>query len=133
MTRRAQRPLDPAAVAKANDALYAAHPQMIEDGKRIPISTQPNDPCAASMREEWMRRYVAAGGAVDPVTLPAAKPGSTSVPCLSPRATLSEQDAERLFAELAANNNIPFDYPIDCCFSRAHSMCRVIEQKGIAC
>jgi hypothetical protein len=133
MMQRAKRPLDPAAVLKANDAFYAAHPQMIEDGRRIPISTQPNDPCAGSMREEWMRHYVAAGGAVDPVTLPAAKAGSTTVPCQSAKQTLTELEARQLFNELAANKNIPFDYPVDCCFSRAHSMCRMIEQKGIAC
>ena len=131
--QRAKRPLDPAAVAKADDAFYAAHPQMIEGGTRNPISTQPDDPCAASMREEWMRYYVAAGGAVDPVTLPAAKPESTTVPCQSAKQTLTELEARRLFNELAANKNIPFDFPPDCCFSRAHSMCRMIEQKGIAC
>jgi hypothetical protein len=133
MTQRAKRPLDPAAVAKADDAFYAAHPQMIEGGRRNPISAQPDDPCAASMREEWMRYYVAAGGVVDPVTLPAAKPGSTTLPCQSAKQTLTELEARRLFNELAANKNIPFDYPVDCCYSRAHSMCRMIEQKNIVC
>lgn len=133
MTQRAKRPLDPAAVAKANDAFYAAHPEMIEDGKRVPISTQPDDPCAALMREEWMRGYVANGGALDPVALPAAKPGSTTVPCPGAKKTLTERGAGQLFDEIAANKNIPFDYPVDCCYSRAHSMCRTIERKGIAC
>jgi glutaminase-like protein len=131
MTRRAKRPLDTTAVAKADDAFYAAHLEMVEDGKRIPISTQPNDPCAVLMREEWMDSYVANGGAVDPVSLPAAKPGCTTVPCPVTKKTLTEQEAKQVFNEIAANRNIPFDYPVDCCYSRAHSMCRTMELKGI--
>lgn len=131
MTRRARRPLDPAAVAKANDAFYTAHPEMLEDGKRIPISEQPNDPCAAIMREEWMDSYVANGGAVDSVELPASTPDSTTACCPHARKTVTENEAAKIFNELAANKNVPFDYPVDCCFSRAHSMCRAMELKGI--
>ncbi len=60
MTRMAARPLDPAAVAAADDAFYAAHPEMIgEDGERIPIGDGADH---AAYRSEWMDRYVAAGG-----------------------------------------------------------------------
>lgn len=42
-------------------------------------------------------------------------------------------EAQILFNELANDNNIPFDYPRDCCFARAHEMCRQLEAKGIEC
>lgn len=50
-----------------------------------------------------------------------------------PKAVLSEKEAADLFKELAARKDIPFDFPVDCCYSRAHEMCRTAEKKGIAC
>ncbi|SEA13881.1 hypothetical protein [Rubrimonas cliftonensis] len=63
MSRVAKRPLDPAAVSAANDAFYAAHPEMIAaDGARIPIGDGADQ---AAYRTEWMDHYVAAGGALE--------------------------------------------------------------------
>jgi hypothetical protein len=133
MIRRPTRPLDPAALAKADDDFYKAHPEMVKDGKRVPISSDPSDPCADIMREEWMNKYIANGGKVEQVTLPSKKIGCIIASCPKTKKTLTENEANKLFHELSANKNIPFDYPVDCCFSRAHSMCRTITNKGIDC
>ncbi|MCX7097735.1 MAG: protein-glutamine glutaminase family protein [Methylococcales bacterium] len=106
---------------------------MVNNGKRTSISTDPTDPCADILREEWMDNYVANGGKVEQVTLPSNKVGCTKTSCPQTKNTLSEKEANQLFKELKANKNIPFDYPVDCCYSRAHSMCRTIENKGIGC
>ena len=60
--------------------------------------------------------------------------GAPTQTCTKPGSTqLSETEAENLFSELAEQDHIPFDYPPDCCYSRAHEMCRIIESKGIEC
>lgn len=41
--------------------------------------------------------------------------------------------AVALFAQLASQKQIPFDYPVDCCNSRAHEMCRIMKEEGIEC
>jgi hypothetical protein len=56
--------------------------------------------------------------------------GSTTQPCSGP---LSKGQAQQLFNELAAQSHIPFDYPDDCCYSRAHEMCRIMRERGIPC
>ena len=47
------------------------------------------------------------------------------------RSTLSEQDAEIHFDDLARQKHIPFIYPFDCCTARAHEMCRLLRTRGI--
>jgi hypothetical protein len=61
--------------------------------------------------------------------------GATKQACPvgSRAAPLSEAQAQRVFAELAAMKHIPFDYPDDCCYSRAHEMCRIMQQQGVDC
>lgn len=46
---------------------------------------------------------------------------------------ITEDRANQLFKELAAQKQIPFDYPDDCCYSRAHEMCRIMNEEGIEC
>jgi hypothetical protein len=46
---------------------------------------------------------------------------------------LSKKEAQRLFDELAGQPHIPFNYPVDCCYTRAHEMCRIMEGKGVEC
>lgn len=58
---RLQRPLDKAAVRKADDAFYARHPEYVSaDGTRRPLTA--DDPLA----EEWRRLYVENGGKIEP-------------------------------------------------------------------
>lgn len=131
MTRRAQRPLDAAAVLKADDAFYAAHPEMVDGGKRVSIPVSPNDPCSKLMSEEWLDTYVANGGKVDSKSFPTCKVGSVATPCPAAKKALTASEAAAAFNVLAGNRNTPFNYPVDCCYSRAHSMCQTLEDKGI--
>lgn len=59
MSGRAKRPLNKSAVKKANDELYAKHPEL----KGQPLSA--TDPKQAALRQEWMNLYVKHGGKVD--------------------------------------------------------------------
>lgn len=64
MTRRATVPLDSGAVRAADDAFYAAHPELIDaSGQRIPLDA--TSPEHAAYRSEWMDLYVANGGPVE--------------------------------------------------------------------
>jgi glutaminase-like protein len=53
-------------------------------------------------------------------------PGSSGNP-------LTLAQAEALFKELAALPHIPFNFPDDGCYARAHEMCRIMQGKGIDC
>lgn len=127
MTRRAKRPLDKEAVAKANEAFYARFPEM--KGKRLPDQT--DDPCVMHMRSVWMDEYIKAGGAYETEQFPDCPPESTEEKCRNADKPLSEKEVKTLFAELAAAKTIPFDYPVDCCYTRAHVMSAMMEAKGI--
>jgi type VI secretion system secreted protein VgrG len=51
-----------------------------------------------------------------------------------PAGAITEERANELFKDLAdRKETIPFDYPIDCCYSRAHEMCRIMKEKGVKC
>jgi hypothetical protein len=51
-------------------------------------------------------------------------PGSKANP-------LTAAQAQALFSELAANPKIPFDFPDDGCYARAHLMCLLMQRKGV--
>jgi hypothetical protein len=61
--------------------------------------------------------------------------GSPTTPCSAANLTpISQSQADAEFKKLAATaDSIPFDYPYDCCYSRAHEMCRMMEEDGIDC
>jgi hypothetical protein len=63
---QATYPLSPSATAAADNAFYKSHPEMVKDGKRVPLD--PCDPQQAAMRREWMNNYAANGGAVEPAS-----------------------------------------------------------------
>lgn len=44
---------------------------------------------------------------------------------------LTEEQAQALFDEIASHTEIPFDYPVDCCYARAQRMASLIRDKGI--
>lgn len=60
MAKIASKPLNWDAVAAADDAFYAAHPEFVVNGCRVPLD--PCDPTQADLRDEWMRLYEDAGG-----------------------------------------------------------------------
>jgi hypothetical protein len=61
----------------------------------------------------------------------ASAPPSPVVKC--PAGAVTEAEANKLFKELANQKHIPFDFPDDCCYSRAHEMCRITNEKGVKC
>jgi hypothetical protein len=60
MDRVASKPLNDEAVDRASDEFYARHPELIENGKRIPLD--PCDPAQEALRREWMDLYIENGG-----------------------------------------------------------------------
>ena len=48
-----------------------------------------------------------------------------------PLTVLNKKDAEKIFDEMANTPNIPFGYPFDGCYARAHKMVQLLEKKGI--
>lgn len=60
---RLVRPLDAGAVAGADDAFYARHPELVQKGSRVPLS--PTDPRQAALRKEWVDLYKQQGGKVE--------------------------------------------------------------------
>jgi hypothetical protein len=70
------------------------------------------------------------GGVVeDAPVLPNRAPGAVVNHCPL-KATLTTEQASEQFRKLADAPNIPFDYPVDCCYSRAHAMCAMLEKAG---
>ena len=62
MARIATIPMNPTATKEANDEFYQNHPEMVQDGKRIPID--PCNPMHAKYQKEWMDSYVKHGGKI---------------------------------------------------------------------
>jgi hypothetical protein len=76
MSGRAKRPLNKAAVKKADAEFYAKHPEL----KGKPLSA--NDPKQAALRREWMDLYVKHGGKVENSKGKSAKKcGGTTTGC----------------------------------------------------
>ena len=123
MMRRARIPLVPEAVEAANQALYSDHPEL--KGRKLTMAAADR-----ALRQEWLDNYIASGGSVTPLKLK-APPKCAVTPC--PSGALTEKEAQGIFDELRRNAKLPFNYPVDCCFSRAHAMCRIMESKGITC
>lgn len=44
---------------------------------------------------------------------------------------VSKEEIQKLFTEMANQKHIPFKYPEDGCYARAHEMVRLLEQKNI--
>lgn len=76
---RLSRPLNPDAVAAADDEFYANHPEMVQDGQRIPLSA--TDPAQAAMRAEWVALYEKHNGAVEPDPPTPKEPDDPVEPC----------------------------------------------------
>ncbi len=78
---RLSRPLNHDAVRTADDDFYAKHPELVKNGKRIPLSAI--DPSQADLREEWADLYKKHGGKEegDQNKPPAKKPDDPVQPC----------------------------------------------------
>ena len=51
--------------------------------------------------------------------------------CPSGTCAITPERAQEVFDALAANPDIPFDYPPDCCYARATEMARMMDQMGV--
>ncbi len=60
---RLKRPLNRKALREADDAFYTAHPELVKNGKRVPLSA--NTPGQATLRQEWVELYKEKGGEVE--------------------------------------------------------------------
>ena len=92
-TSRASSPMSRSATTAADNDFYSKHPEMVQDGKRMPID--PNNPAQAGMRQEWMGAYAKNGGKVEPIAgadvqnakkqankdFPKTPPGAAVLPC----------------------------------------------------
>lgn len=78
---RLSRPLNEGAIQAADDEFYAKHPELVKDGKRIPLSS--TDPAQADLRKEWVELYKKHGGKEegDDDKPPAKKPDDPCEPC----------------------------------------------------
>lgn len=87
----------------------------------------------AAIKENVTERYEAGWGATQRSfgPPPAAFAGLEGQPG-SPTNPISEADATALFNQLAGLQYIPFDYPVDGCFARAHEMSRLMAEQGVA-
>lgn len=59
--------------------------------------------------------------------LPPLRTDQPDLPC----SILSVEKAQKIFNELATRPEIPFQYPEDGCYARAHRMCQLMEEQGI--
>ncbi|NQZ06100.1 MAG: DUF3289 family protein [Algicola sp.] len=78
---RLNRPLNKAAIKKADDEFYATHPELIDNGKRPPLSL--TDPDQADYRNEWIDLYKKHDGEIESKQddFPERKPDDTCVSC----------------------------------------------------
>jgi len=58
-----------------------------------------------------------------------APPASPVVSC--PKGALTEQEANQWFDDFKCREQIPWDYPQDCCYNRAHVMARELQAVGV--
>ncbi len=75
----AELPLNSIAVQQADNQFYADHPELIENGKRIPLDN--DDPAQAGLRREWMALYNAKNKKQPPARPPNKKPADTCASC----------------------------------------------------
>jgi hypothetical protein len=58
-----------------------------------------------------------------------APPASPVVSC--PKGALTEQEAKQWFDDFKHREEIPWNYPNDCCYNRAHVMARELQAVGV--
>lgn len=80
---------------------------------------------------EWIKdawNWITGGGADTEDEFPDTPATAPTAPCDN---ALSPEDAQALFDDLAAQTDIPFDYPPDCCYARAERMSQIMTGRGI--
>jgi hypothetical protein len=132
---RLSRPLNSDAVKAADNEFYAKHPELVKDGKRIPLSE--TDPKQADLRKEWVDLYKKHGGQEEEDEKPPAKkPDAPVIPCpktekCDPNVTIGRVQRGNPYVPRNANpadgmpDSVPpsksyevevkVDPPMDCC------------------
>ncbi|GEM_PF-4046539 len=81
---RLSRPLNKKAVRAADNEFYKKHPELIKEGKRIPLSKHQT-----SLQKEWRELYVKHGGKIEaPKKLPDKKPKDIVQACSEAHASV---------------------------------------------
>ena len=57
-------------------------------------------------------------------------PAQPVAPCAA-ASGVSPQRAQQIFDQMRARTDIPFNYPVDCCYARASEMCDAMQQAGV--
>ncbi|MCK5229018.1 MAG: carboxypeptidase regulatory-like domain-containing protein, partial [Desulfobulbaceae bacterium] len=71
--------LDKKASSAANNEFYQRHPDLVRNGKRVPLSA--SDPKQACLRQEWLALYKKHGGRVAEIKPSSQKAGSLKQIC----------------------------------------------------
>jgi hypothetical protein len=62
-------------------------------------------------------------------TFSSAPAASPIVSC--PKGALTQQEAQKRFDKFKSREDIPWNYPNDCCYNRAHVMAKELEAEGV--
>lgn len=62
-------------------------------------------------------------------TFSSAPAASPVVSC--PKGALTQQEAQKRFDKFKSREDIPWDYPHDCCYNRAHVMAKELQAEGV--
>jgi predicted Zn-dependent protease with MMP-like domain len=120
MSDRLKLPLNQESATRADDEFYAHHPELVQDGKRIPLDA--NDPAQANLREEWIDLYVANGGKLE-ATAPSKKPADIIQSCL-----ICAADKGLLVVNVVD----PHGLPIEGALVSANGLRKTTDLRGIA-
>lgn len=119
--RRAVRPLNPAAVQAANKAIWNAHPEL----RGRSLTMEPGD---YTYRKEWIDAYAASGGKMQKAESTGAL-GSPVQTCQN--ALMTESAAAEWMKHFKdKRTDIPFNWPRDCCYTRAREMAIELKSQG---
>lgn len=72
--------LDPWIVAATDDEFYTRHPELVINGRRVPLSAHDQD--QACLRQEWISLYGENGGEIEPVSPTSQRAGAPVQTCL---------------------------------------------------
>ncbi|RPJ78261.1 MAG: hypothetical protein EHM20_04330 [Alphaproteobacteria bacterium] len=72
-------------------------------------------------------RVVSAAPKTQPTTILESPENNKSIELT----VLTEKNVNSIFSDLASRKDIPFGYPMDGCYARAHQMVQILEEQGI--
>lgn len=109
----------------------------IESGRLLVVRLEPGEWSFAREFPPALPQAGAVPSATSAKNTPAAPRavGAVSAPTPKlpppPPGVATKDQGDKLFKDLAARKDIPFDYPVDCCYTRAHVMAKDAEKTGL--